>query len=106
MAKYTKRTDRHRFWQKHIKAWKKSGDTQSAYCSSVGLSQEHFSLWKKRLPAGMQQQKHFAEIHVPAVITPDSASFEVTIGTIAIRIPQHFDAASVKIILSLIRELC
>lgn len=37
-----------KFWQGHLKAWKRSGLTQVAYCAANELSIKTFSRWRSR----------------------------------------------------------
>jgi hypothetical protein len=37
-----------KFWQEHLKAWKRSGLTQVAYCATHELSIKTFSRWRSR----------------------------------------------------------
>ena len=56
-----------RFWQAHIKAWKKSGLSQNAYSRRNKLSSSQFGYWKKKInrqtrpvnffPVSIQSQK-------------------------------------------------
>lgn len=37
-----------KFWQEHLKSWKRSGLTQVVYCASQDLSIKTFSRWRCR----------------------------------------------------------
>lgn len=41
--------DKRRFWHAHVRAWARSGLSQSEYCRRRGLSRSLFGYWKKRL---------------------------------------------------------
>jgi transposase len=43
------RTEKRRYWRKHIAAWRRSGLSQSAYCRENDLSFHQFRYWKKRV---------------------------------------------------------
>jgi hypothetical protein len=36
-------------WQRHLAAWRTSGQTQAAYCRRHGVNEQRFSWWKRRL---------------------------------------------------------
>ena len=38
-------------WQRHIRAWQRSGLSQAAYCQSQHLSLATFGYWRKRCSA-------------------------------------------------------
>jgi hypothetical protein len=38
-------------WQRHIRAWQASGQTQAAYCHAHHLSLASFGYWRKRCAA-------------------------------------------------------
>ncbi|ARV18584.1 hypothetical protein AEP_01640 [Curvibacter sp. AEP1-3] len=39
------------YWERHLRKWRKSGQTQSQYCVSAGLNIKTFSRWKLLLAA-------------------------------------------------------
>lgn len=41
-------SDKGKFWQVHIEAWKQSGKTQSDFCRDSGLSIKTFGYWKRK----------------------------------------------------------
>lgn len=43
------KTDKSKFWRKHITKWIKSGLTQSAYCAQNDLSLPQLHYWRSRL---------------------------------------------------------
>jgi hypothetical protein len=42
------------YWQEHVEAWARSGQTLSAYCAAQGLSAYTFRRWRHRLGRGAQ----------------------------------------------------
>ena len=45
------RTERGRFWQRHLRQWRQSGLSQAQYCRQHRLSVPAFGWWKRRLSA-------------------------------------------------------
>ncbi len=42
-------TDRAKYWQRMMTAWKASGLTQAEFCRRRGLKRDNFSWWKRQL---------------------------------------------------------
>ncbi len=42
-------TDKHKFWQEHVEAWKQSGKAQSDFCRDNGLRIKTFGYWKRKI---------------------------------------------------------
>lgn len=55
---------RKRFWQVHIRAWKKSGLSQNEYCRRNQLSNSRFGYWKKKLRQGGPPSLNLVPIRV------------------------------------------
>jgi len=51
MTKGSKRSEGHKFWSDHIKAWPKSGLSQTDYCKRHNLSRQCFYQWKAKIKA-------------------------------------------------------
>ncbi len=43
------------FWERHLRLWRKSGQTQTLYCVSSGLNSKTFNRWKLRLANAKRQ---------------------------------------------------
>jgi len=48
-ARSAHRRRKREIWQKHLDGWKRSGQTQAAYCRQHGLKPKSFTYWKRRL---------------------------------------------------------
>jgi len=42
-------SQKHVFWQKHLRAWQASDLSQAAYCQAHALSLASFGYWRKRV---------------------------------------------------------
>ena len=42
------RSEREAFWQSHVDAWRRSGQTQAAYCVEQGVSAKSLAYWLRR----------------------------------------------------------
>lgn len=56
------RTERGRFWQRHLQQWRQSGLSQAQYCRRHHFSAPAFGWWKgqlsaTRIPAGLEAAK-------------------------------------------------
>jgi hypothetical protein len=49
--------ERETYWQGHVLAWVKSGQTQRAYCTEHGLKPHSLSYWQLRLRAKERAQE-------------------------------------------------
>ena len=52
-----KTTSRKPFWQKHLRAWSRSGLTQADYCRQHQLSAPAFGWWKRKLEGKPKPRK-------------------------------------------------
>ena len=43
------RAERAEFWLDHVEGWRRSGQTQAAYCTEQGLSVNSLAYWLRRL---------------------------------------------------------
>ena len=52
-------SERRRFWQRHVQAWRKTSLSQTQYCRRRGLPAAAFSWWKRRLAgsAGSERKR-------------------------------------------------
>ncbi len=54
-----------RFWQTHMRAWKKSGLSQNEYCRRNKLRPNQFCYWKKKLIGSNKDTSKFVPVIVP-----------------------------------------
>lgn len=57
-------SQKHKYWQQHIRAWQRSGLSQAAYCHAQQLSLASFGYWRKRCAAIASAEGHPAVIPV------------------------------------------
>ena len=43
------RSERAGFWRDHVEGWRRSGQTQAAYCAEQGVSVKSLAYWLRRL---------------------------------------------------------
>jgi len=55
------RTERGRFWERHLRAWQQSGLSQAQYCRRHHLSAPAFGWWKGRLSLARTPDKRTAK---------------------------------------------
>lgn len=80
-----------RFWQTHIRAWKKSGLSQNEYCRRNTLRANQFCYWKKKLFSDNPNTIKFVPVAVQAqqdAETPEHGDSGLTIS---------FDKISIKL---------
>ena len=72
-----------KFWQGHLKAWKRSGLTQVAYCAANELSIKTFSRWRSRELAAIP-----VAINSPSLtLVPASVGASIQSGIIQLHSP-------------------
>ena len=76
-------TDKHKFWEVHVEAWKQSGKAQSDYCRDNGLSSKLFGYWKRKLCSKKEAAVSFVPVSIkrpyPASVNT-SASLRLVVG--------------------------
>ena len=121
----TKNTSRRPFWEKHLRAWSRSGLTQADYCRRHQLSAPAFGWWKrqlegkprarKRSPAmnqserGIQTEVRFVEVQRGSDVEPggNPAVYEVLLsGGRAIRVGHTFDPEVLKRLIATVEASC
>lgn len=80
-----------RFWQTHIRTWKKSGLSQNEYCRRNTLRSNQFCYWKKKLYSDTASPIKF----VPIAIQPEQNSEEPEHADSGLTI--SFDKISIKL---------
>jgi len=73
------RTERGRFWERHLQQWRQSGLSQAQYCRRHRLSAPAFGWWKGRLFATGGPVQPSAG-HPAAAIGKKSSFVELTLG--------------------------
>jgi hypothetical protein len=90
-------------WQRHIKAWRASGDSQVSFCRTHGLSRDAFQYWKKILETS--GSNGFVEIS-RSCLSSSVGVVEILIdGRIQIRIPQGVSVEQLRAVLQAVKEL-
>jgi hypothetical protein len=90
-------------WQRHLKAWRASGDTQVSYCQKHELSRHAFQYWKKNLEGNGSNR--FVEVSRSS-LSSSGCVVEILIGgRIQIRIPQGVSSEQLRTVLQAVKEL-
>lgn len=85
-----------RFWQTHIRVWKKSGLSQNEYCSRNTLRANQFCYWKKKLSSDNQDTIKFVPIAVERAKNMEQRELEdsgltISLGQISIKLTNDFN---------------
>ena len=96
------KVERERKWREHVRAWRKSGLSQAAYCRRHALQQADFSWWKSQIArrderASMSSaEPAFVPVHVGLAQTA-SYAFELELrGGRVLRFDARVDSSSLK----------
>jgi len=120
-----KTTNRKAFWQKHLRAWSRSGLTQAEYCRRHQLSAPAFGWWKRQLQGGPRPRKRppaakqsepgdktrvrFVEVQRSSDVGRgrNSAVYEVLLSRgRAIRVGHAFDPEVLKRLMATVEASC
>ena len=120
-----KTTSRKPFWQKHLRAWSRSGLTQAEYCRQHQLSAPAFGWWKRQLqgkprsrrrPPAVEQPERsdrpavrFVEVQRRPSVDPgsNSAVYEVLLSRgRAIRVGHAFDPEVLRRLIATVDASC
>jgi len=97
-------TELRREWQRHLEAWRASGETQVSYCQRHGLSRDAFQYWKHNLEGG--RRGGFVELSRSSTPHLDGVVVEILIdGHVQIRVPQGVSAAQLRAVVQALKEL-
>ena len=90
-------------WQRHIKAWRASGETQIFYCQKHGLSRHAFQYWKHNIEKCKTDR--FVEIK-RATPRDVGVVVEIIISTpVQIRVPPGVNPEHLHLVLQAVKEL-
>jgi hypothetical protein len=90
-------------WQRHLKAWRASGDTQASYCGEHGLSRHAFQYWKHNLEGG--HSKGFVELPRSTAPRPGGVVEILIDGHLQIRVPPGVSGEQLRTVLQAVKEL-
>ena len=90
-------------WQRHLKAWRSSGDTQVSYCRKHGLSRHAFQYWKHNLQGS--RSNRFVELSRATGAGPGGMVEILIDGRIQIRVPQGVSSEHLHMVLQTVKEL-
>jgi transposase-like protein len=90
-------------WQRHIKDWRASGETQISFCQKHGLSRHAFQYWKHNFEKG----KTNGFVELSRTTPPDSSRVvEIVItNPVHIRVPQGVSSEHLHMVLQTVKEL-
>jgi hypothetical protein len=105
-AKYndiSRNKDLRKEWQRHIEAWRTSGETQVSYCQKRGLSRHAFQYWKHILEKS--KTNGFVELSRAAPPGSDGVVEIIVNNPIQIRVPQGVSSEHLHMVLQAVKEL-
>lgn len=89
-------------WQRHLKSWRSSGNTQIAYCQKHGISRHAFQYWKHQLDNG--RPSRFVEVkHPPAPDVSNHIEILLVEG-VRICVRQGVSPEELRMVLHVLRE--
>lgn len=106
-ARQEAHTEKRRFWQEHLDAWKAGGQNQSAYCRRHQLSFHSFRYWKKKLSTDQACPVSFVRVY-PSQVLPNAGGgnpLHLILGPYKIEVPAGFDPATLKLLLNTLGRL-
>jgi transposase-like protein len=90
-------------WQELIRQHEQSKLSVTAFCREHGISDQSFYNWRKRLSGS--EPVRFALVEAGAPVTNDKTPIELILaGGDRLRIPPGIDAATLRTVLSVLRE--
>jgi hypothetical protein len=110
-----------RYWRRVLQQWQRSGQGVRAFCGTYGLSVPSFYAWRRAIQERDRQAERRSRCSprhgsgpvagdglpafVPVTITATPAPLEVVLrdGRV-VRVPPHFDAATLRQLLSVLAE--
>lgn len=118
MAKGKARDERkEQQWRRAIREWRASGLSVRAYCDAHGLSEPSFYAWRRELERRREAATAFVPVHVigeqdrggercgsEKPVGADVAIELVLAGNRTVRVPPGFDAATLRQVLTVLRE--
>ena len=104
MTKQKEQAERRKFWTELIARHEQSGKTVEAFCQENGVGSPSFYSWRKRL-AEAGQPIGFALVETPAVRPQRGEPVELIMSSgDRLHIGPGADAATVRLVLSILRE--
>jgi hypothetical protein len=95
--------ERHQWWRQLVAQQEHSGLSIRVFCQQHRTSEHSFYQWRKRLAA--QLPVKFALVETSHNATANSAAVELTLATgERLRIARGADAATLRVVLSVLRE--
>ena len=90
-------------WQRHIKAWRASGDTQVSYCQKHGLSRHAFQYWKQNLQGS--RSNRFVELSRTTGAGSGDVVEILIDGHVQIRVPRGVSCEQLRAVFQAVKEL-
>lgn len=59
-----KETEKKRYWQEHIQAWRQSGLSQANFCKARSLALSTFQYWRRKIGQGYNDSPRFYPLAV------------------------------------------
>ena len=85
-----------RFWQVHIRAWKKSGLSQKEYCRQHSLNNHQLGYWKRKFTTSVKLHTNpkFVPVPITSLLMQEQkdSGLEVLVGSISIKLTVNFNS--------------
>ena len=111
-AEITKRSKRD-YWQQHIDAWHKSGQSQQQYCHAQGIALATFGYWRRKLKIAADDKPQFYPLMVSSQTIPSqkshmkSSPLRVLVGEkrFIVEIDEHLSPAILQEVIATLERL-
>lgn len=95
----SRRLEKRRFWQAHVKVWEKSGLSQNEYCRRNQLKNNRLTYWKKKFAKETVPSVNFVPVPVSVVERSKGggdSGLTIFLGNIRIKLDSEFDSSALN----------
>jgi transposase len=97
--------DKEHQWRQRLRDWQRSGLSVSAFCRRYGVAENRCYAWRRILAQRDAEQATFVPVRLLAQSSAQDARLEVLLaGDRRLRVPQGFDAATLRQLLAILEE--
>ncbi len=94
-----------KFWQAHVKAWKKSGLSQAEYCRRQSLDAHRLGYWVKK-SATADRPLALVEVSIPKMSACNHHTLKLVVDNRhQLEIADHFSAETLEQVLLVLRKI-
>ncbi|HEY9119560.1 MAG TPA: hypothetical protein VIN33_07360 [Marinobacter sp.] len=90
------------YWQRHIDAWRRSGQLQRAFCEEHQLRYSTFSYWRTKLNRNRQVHNPW----VPVSVSPSTAAVVHLPEGVRLEVPLSALGELLPMVVRTVRDLC